>query len=255
MLNVLLFLPLLINRSDEQSMIRFCLFLSFCLLLFLPKTLFPQQIEAPLQWAEAWYGPNDLIVDGTMYLAENPKALGTPLFNTGEWFTNTSLYIKGEVFTGEALQYNLESDYFILRKTLPKGEIIFLQLNSLVIDSVRLEGHLFVNSKVFNEIDDDLGFVELIYDGKAMFFIKYSKKFLANYSEQKQHGEYSKQEQKRYLIEGNEVFHLNSKKSFLKHFEAIKSQIKKFLKSNSIKYKKASSEQLNQLLLFCYENQ
>lgn len=222
--------------------------------MLIPQILISQQIDDPFEWAEKYYGTSDLIVNGSMYIVENPGADGTPLFGSGEWFNNTRIYIKGNEFKDEALQYNLEFDFFILKKTLPRGEIINLKFNNLVIDSVRLNEHLFVNSKNIQGFNRDYGFVELIYFEKAVFFIKHNKEFLANYSEQKKYGEYSKQEQKKYLLDNNQVIQLNSKRSFLKHFESIKPEVKKFMKKQNIRYKKASANQLRQLLKFCYDN-
>jgi hypothetical protein len=109
----------------------------------------------------------------------------------------------------------------------------------------------FVNASLIREAPESFGYVEKVYDREFYFFIHHRKEFKNEYSESKPYGEYSEQISTPYLLKDGQLFKMNSKRDFLSYFEPHKRKLKSYLRKNKIRYKKANSGQLYQLLIYC----
>jgi hypothetical protein len=93
--------------------------------------------------------------------------------------------------------------------------------------------------------------VQLIYSGKILFLATYSKSFLKDFSDKSPYGKYSEQ-QSVYSIYNNQVLtKIASKKALLDYFDPHKKEIKKYLKHNKFKFKKASPSEWYSVIQFC----
>jgi hypothetical protein len=86
------------------------------LLILLPGIVFSQQnkpmitIDKVIDAAQKAYGPDDLLVKGSLYVPDHPEAEGNPYFQEEEW-TECLIVIKGKSFTIDSkAPINLEVD-------------------------------------------------------------------------------------------------------------------------------------------------
>lgn len=229
------------------------LLLSFWMFMFLNVISAQQEQENIYKQAETYYGYNDLLINGTLYMPKYPKAKGTPNFLSSKLFDETILFIKGEQFYNEALQYDIHLDCFYLNKSTEDGKTGTLKLNQDIIDSVQLGEHLFVKITSFSTEKSELGFVEVIYRGRECFIAKYSRYLEKSYDKENLYGNYSETKTDKYLVKNGKLIPMNSRKAFLNHFSEKKSKLKNFMRKNKIKYRKADPAQLKNLLKYCYE--
>jgi len=196
------------------------------------------------------YGSDDMLVNGRIYVPQHGLAEGHPYFEVVDWVFG-NLFIKGVLYEDVKLKYDIELDEFILFIKDKQDRKNYIVLNHHYVDSVYMGKYVFVNTDVLPEIEKDLGYAELVYDRDFIFLIKYTRDFKKEYSDSKPYGEYAEQKATRYICESGELVKISSKKAFLAYFEPDKKEIKKYLKKNNIKYKKANSGELYHLLNYC----
>ncbi len=204
------------------------------------------------KYASQKYGTNDLLVNGWKYYPDHFNAAGNPNFNNLDW-TNGNLVMRGETFENIDMTYKIEIDELILMKFLKDGSPAFVLLNKTFVESFTIDQHHFVNNSQIETNTDLNGFVELLYSGEFMFLIKHQKNFVANYSSDTPNGSISRQISVNYIFENNILHKITSKKMLLNYFEPFKKKIKKYMKQNNIRYKKATSTQLKKLMEYCDE--
>lgn len=198
------------------------------------------------------YGSDDILINGRIYVPLHSLAEGHPYFETLEW-VHGDLFIKGNHYVNVKLKYDIELDEFILSIKDKQERKNYIVLNRHYVDTVYMGKYVFVNTKELQQINQNIGYAELVFEKDFIFLIKYSKDFKKEYSESKPYGEYNKVVANRFISESGDLIKLNTKKSFLDYFESNKKEIKKYMKKNKIKYRKAKSGELNKLLNHCHE--
>ncbi len=228
-------------------------FFSNALLLGQNDSNIQSQISDVLTNTNLVYGPDEMLENGRLYIPDHPKARGNPYFTDSEW-KEGSLIVKGDVYSNVLVKFNVNLDQLILKKEYIKKEShIPIILNNNFIDSFSVEDRLFISLHTMPFIPELIGFAELIYKGRIIFLIKHNKEFINRYSQSNPYGDYSKLNSVNYIYEDERLTRLNTKRSFLNYFESYKKEIKKYIRQNSIRYKKATSAQLFELIKYCDE--
>lgn len=205
--------------------------------------------EQLLSYVNTVYGSDDMLVSGRFYVPMHSLAEGHPYFNIEDWVIG-KVFIKGTGFSDVNLKYDIELDEFVLFNE-SQDRKNYIVLNKHYVDSVTMGRFVFVNTTSLPEIGEDIGYAELVYDRDFLFLVKYKKDFKKEYSESKPYGEYNRQTNNRYLFENKTLVKLNTRKSLLAYFAGEKRDIKRYMKRNNIRYKKANSGELFNLLSFC----
>jgi hypothetical protein len=210
--------------------------------------------ESKLDCVErAYYGTNDLLLNGRNYFPYNTRANGHPYYRT-EDFREGTLYVKGRIFDSVLLNYNLERDQVILHQERSNSTMVQVVLSPTLIDSFEIDGALFIRKEYIPGLSEGSDFLRKIYGGKSNFYEMIHKIFLPVFTEVNPHGRYSDPE-KIYFLENKrqEVVKIKTKRNFLKTYSDHKSEVKRFLKKESIRFKSATDEQLVQLMKYCDE--
>jgi len=211
------------------------------------------QITDILKKTNRVYGPDEMLENGRLYIPAHPKAKGYPYFLGTGWPAG-NLIIKGDSFTNLKIKYNVNLEQLILRKEIENQEShIPILLNNNFIDSFDAEDHHFINLNAMPFNDELSGFAELIYQGQLIFLVKHTKEFIPRYSQSNPYGAYSKLLSIYYIYENDELTRLSTKRTFLNYFEPFRREVKKYMRQNSIIYKKATNTQLYELIKYCDE--
>ena len=227
-------------------------------LTFLPKFVFSQgkpnlsSTQRILDVAYQFYGPDDLLVNGSLYIQEHPRAEGNPYFQEEKW-AHGKLVINGKSFENIEFIYNVETDKVIIQSNDIMKNKMAVILNRDFVDAFYIDEHDFINLDQLNLVNSEKGFAELIYKSGLTFIFKYKKDFLKQYSQSNQFGSFSKLKSEKYIQSDDELKKLPTRKLFLDYFKSNRSQIKKYLRTNNIRYKTASKNELSGLLKFCDE--
>jgi len=250
----------LINQSKQPARLYFHYTL-FALLLFIfikPLCISAQETRVKHQEdllllisnTDSILGADDELINGVIYIQENLFASGHPFFLNSEWIKG-SITVNGKKHDGLFIKYNINTDELIIRAERKRGGTPVITLNNEFIDNFYLGDRYFVNSMNFEVKGIQTDFVEQLYFGSFAFYVSYSKLFNNDYNNKTPYGSYAKTTASYYLMQNDVITNIASKKALFNYFEPYKKDIKKFMKRNKIKYNKASSSQLYDLMQYC----
>ncbi len=208
------------------------------------------KLEKLKEYTEQVYGTDDRVVNGKAYLPIHFNAKGDPYFLTDNW-TESTLVINNEEYDGQETLYNIDIEKLILKTTLKSKEDVLLVLNTDFLEAFYFGEHYFVNGEKYFPNTKFKGFVEQVYNGDFKVVIQHQKSFVSQYTANSPHGFYSGTKSMIFIFDKGELKKLPTKKTMLDYFPEHKQEIKKFLRKNSIKYKKATANQLKQLFTHC----
>ncbi len=229
------------------------------LMLFSIKQSYSQQsaqsianlVNEILKYTGSIYGSDDRLITGKYYVPTHPLALGHPYLISRDWLPAT-LYIKGVIFNDVEVKYNIEDDLIILKRQYEQGLVDELLLNNSYIDSVRISGHLFINTSLVDEKISP-GYFEQIYNGGFVAYLKHKNSYKDELSPQMMYGKYMEPKTTLYLFDDNQLLEIASKKELMTHFSPNEKMISRFMKQNKIRFRKAIDEQFIKLLNYCDE--
>jgi len=155
------------------------------------------------------------------------------LFTTD--FITGNLTIDGKEYRNIRLKYDIYNDELI--SINEHG--IMLQLNKEMIDKFSLS----YNSQLYNfkRIDSDTtgamkGFVNILYEGRSAFYIKYMKEILLLAVENKY--DMFNQVIRVFFVKEGTVHRINSRREFLRLLKDHKGEVHQCMRSNKIKLSK-----------------
>ena len=210
----------------------------------------PPEIIKLFNESQSYYSINDEIINGCVYPLPNSKINGHPYLN-GQW-TGAIFFVNNKKYTNLLIKYDLTIDDIILKAEIENGIQKLINVNKFQIDSFIIGKSLFVNSRVFSPEEKKHTYFEQIYKGKYSLFKKYEKVFIKQYNNITPYGKYSNLRIDIYLFDNNKLINVNRRSLFIKCFEKDKqNEIKYFMKKNNIIYKKASHQELKELMNYC----
>lgn len=194
------------------------------------------------------YGLDALLTNGKKYIPQNNAVKGHPFWKSEDVFPAT-ITVSGRTFTHQWLKYDLNNQQFVLFYTNYNGQPGQIILHHPVIDSVRMENSLFIPNRhpLIRQ-----PFVQQIHKGKLSCTIAWSKDLTLNNMGHQAGYQYSKQHAQYYLHYKESDYRFNSKSSFLRIFNPMeRAEIRKYISSHHLKFKKMNDQQLRDLIIFC----
>ncbi len=237
-------------------------FLALVSIFFLPNESTGQGSNHPdhktiiefISEVQTIYGVDDELVNGYPYYPPDQLIGSHPYFKKEQWYIGT-VYMNGETFTKLPIKYDLTKDAFIIKATLHDKVMKLVQLNSLYVDSARINNQLFVHSRSFLNNLNNGNFYEQIYNDSQSdfgYFIRYTKKYLEQYTSIAPKGRFSDINVKQVLLYNEVLYDASNRRKFLKPFSRDqRGLIKSFLRKNDIKYKRADKKEIKQLMEYC----
>jgi hypothetical protein len=226
------------------------LFFSIMVLLCMHSTAQENtNLKKLLDTTNSFYGSSDLLNLGEVYQPEHVYARGHPYFVTDE-YTLASVTVNNTTFKEIKARYNIATDQLIIKARVDSGLLVTMVTKEDRINSFIISSHLFVNMKKAYPGKEVQGYCEQVYKRDKAFYIKYEKKFIDNYDDNTPEGFFSVLKVNKYIYRDGVFIPVNKKKELFKLYSNKKS-IKKFMRTNKIRYSKASSDQLKMLMQFC----
>lgn len=233
---------------------RLC-FVIFLLIILSFNTNIQSQTKQTLgdlkEYSIETYGTSDFLVNGWKFYPEHFNAKGSPNFQNLNWAEGTLTTTGGETFDGLELRYNIQMDEVVLKQVLSDGLPAFVMLNKDFISSFTILSNTFIKADKIASDKQITGYVEVVYTGDISFYLKHQKDFVGNYNANTPEGSFSKQITTKYIMIDDQLMKVQKKKALLALFPEHKKQIKKFISTNKISYKKATNSQLEMLLQYC----
>lgn len=200
------------------------------------------------------YGPDDILVFGKLYFKLHYKPDGHP-FLQNEDFLPGAVYIGNKVYSDVPLLFDIERHIFVIKAVTQDQSEKLVWLNPNRIDSVRLQGRLFIHSAHLPHELPRVGYFEIFGDDDLKLLIFHTKyyKSVRNITGDNSVGTYSKRYDVRVLFKDGELHRVTSRRNFLKAFEQDKRVLRRFMRKNRIRYRNAEARQLQSLINFCNE--
>ncbi len=209
------------------------------------------QIAVLYNLAESRYPINDEYINGFIYPVPKIRILGDPYYNSQDWREGT-LFINGKTYSGIFMKYDIIIDELIIKVKTELNIERLLAINKSQVDSFKIGFSLFVNSRNLFPNENKNTYYEKIYQGRLSLYRQFQKTFIEMYNSSSPEGKFSTQKSNTYIFDNQKLTSVNNEKSFLSCFEKNEQdRIKKYLKSNSISYKKMSVPQMIDLMDFC----
>ncbi len=223
------------------------------LLIFVFSELISQNtLEEVYNQTAKVYGIDDVLVNGSKYRSLHPVASGNPFFTDGT-FSEGDISLKGRDFKVVFLKFDIEQQKVILKVFPDSANFKVIVLNNNYINNFTLQGKYFVNISSLLKTNSVSGFYELVYHGSFVFGRSYKKEFVANYSNNYPNGKYSKIKKASFVFREDGKHRIKKNKDLYYLFPQKKDLIKRFIKDNKIKLRKASNHKLNILMQYCDE--
>jgi len=226
-------------------------FLTLILLLSFSSLFCQTTIGDLKEISEKKYGPDDILINGSSYVLSHPSANGNPFLGENK-FTLATINLKGRQFNNILLKYDIEQQMIILKVDNSYGSKIITLRDNYIKDFHLFNKH-FINLEEKGISDKNIKFLELVYEGNFIFGNYYSKSFLAIFSNKYPYGKYTKTKVSNYLFIKNKKVSINNKRDLLLVFPEHKHDIKKFIKKNKIKFRKATNSDFHKIMQYCDE--
>ena len=207
-----------------------------------------------IQFAEEQYGVNDVLVNGKLYFPFHKDVEGHPYYPENS-FVLGKIYINSQVFVDIPVKYDIEQQKMIIKVCENDKSIKLIVLNPKRIDSINIDGRIFLPSEKNSLILPQKRYFERIWNKGFQFVIYHHISFDPKKNRRNiTPGGFSAIYSDKIIIANNKIINVKSKRLFLKLFGSNKKKILEYMKSNNMRYRKANNSQLKQLMQYCYEN-
>ena len=204
--------------------------------------------------AQSIYGINDLLYRGLLYIPDHPKAESHPYFTNKEW-NRGSITLAGDRFDQIDIKYNVNLNLLIIKKQEAQtGAHQPVIIDNSIVDEFVIGDFTFTNLQRFDSADLLKGFGEILFNGKFIFYKKYSKDFINRYSQSNPYGQYSKLNTSHFIYQAGIKSRIRNKRALLNYFEDFRKPLKKYMRKEKFKFSKASKEEFYQLMKFCEQH-
>lgn len=230
--------------------LSFISFVSFGFILMTSYSSRGQAIQDELvKYAQKKYGTSDMLVNGWKYYPDHFNATGNPYFNQLDWENGSAETTHGR-FDELLLRYNVQMQELVLQKVLQNGETAYVMLNPDFINTFTIGDYDFINTDRLDLHSDLQGYFEVIYQGGITYLAKHTKMFVANYTANSPQGSISGQNTQYFLLDGEKLHKVQSRRALLNVFPDKKKEVKRFLKKEKIKFRKAGNRDLYKLMKY-----
>jgi hypothetical protein len=244
----------LIKPFIEHKTISFLCFLLLSNLLPAQTATEPahNQLQSFYEAVSQIYGTDPVLVNGTVYLENLGEIKGNPYFLSGEWIAG-DIFVRERRYENQKMKYNIETDELILNTGHNDSLFTTIKLNRALVDSFNMGEHHFTHSRRFFPGDSLNRYFETIEGSGFTFLQTHLKELNKKYSAFAPGGNYSEPESQRFIFKNGKLFKINNKKEFYSFFDKEKKDIRKFLRTNQIKYRKANTRELKLLISYISE--
>ncbi len=192
---------------------------------------------------------NQVLYNGRIWVNLYSKVLQDQFFFSNE-FLPGSVSISGRTFKNLKIRYDIFNDEIII----PTNHGSYLQLNKEMVDSFTIVWKS--KSYNFRNFRDDegasfKGYLNVLYEGTTRLFVKYQKKIQLLAVEGKYDEFY--QIHRIYIVNDSLTQLIRSKRELLNTFNIYKSQVRNYIKKNSLVVSARFPESLVQVIEY-YDN-
>ncbi len=175
------------------------------------------------------------LYNGSEYLYGGHNVTGSPYFKSSDILSG-SVYYDGNLYNGVSMRFDLVTNELVIldyTKNFPI-KLVTSKLDYFIIDSSR-----FINAgnNYGFSLPETAGFYQVLYHYKTAVFAKKEKQLVLS-SKLDENDSYYKEFDWYYIYADNKLYKVDNEKSVLNVFKERRSELKKFIAANKIKFKK-----------------
>jgi hypothetical protein len=174
---------------------------------------------------------NQALYIGKMWSNQYTNVKGDQFLFSRE-FLPGSLTLNGNIYRNILINYDIYNDEILV----PKNKASIVQLNKEMVDSFSVVNngiiYRFVNAQM-DSIQGIKGYVNQLYKGKSILFVKYKKEIEELAVDDKYDLFY--RSYRMYFLKDGKIYQVSSKGDLLKILKEDKIKIKDFMKKNRLK--------------------
>lgn len=217
------------------------------LLLFFFNTaiILAQQIEKD---EDIFRSSDPLLYNGKIYLFYPPPATEGNQFLSDRQFMPGSVKLRGVVYFGLLINYDIYNQQLILKYITPTGAALQIIISEAWLESFSL------NARNFELIatGDQKKIFQVIGGGPYRILYRWKKKLELNHFLGSTNRVFSKPRREMNLDRDSLILNYKNNKSFCSLFEAdARSEIRDYLRKQKIRVRKADDKSISGLISFC----
>ncbi len=202
-----------------------------------------QEYAALVEWA---YGQDQELVNGLQYYNRHPRSLGHPYLLEG-WVHQGSVSLRGKLYEGIWLKYDIYDQHVEVEYRTMNGADNQVILVSDRVDNFSIGTYFFEKLELEEEQEQ---FYQVIGEGRMVWYIRWKKKLVPVSGDSRFIEEYTSPKRSYLLKLDGSIHQFNSQKSFVQIFpKDVQKDLKKLIKSNNIRIRAASTEQLELFII------
>lgn len=194
-------------------------------------------------------GPESRLYNGLQYDLYDPHIKGNACYDDVATWSKGSVFYDGYLYTNVSMMYDIYKD-----------EVVILIYNnfmriSLISEKVRdfnlLDQHfIYVKNDPANSNSLSTGFYNELYSGKIQVLLKKTKSIQNSTDYTGNIIPYFSPAKDYYLFKNGKYYTVNSQGAFLNVFGDHKKEIKQFIRTNNIKFKKAPEKAMTAIAAY-----
>ena len=214
------------------------------------STLYTQSLQKAKSLYKNFIAENSHLYAGNEYLkpsTQGQKLIGTPYFLSDNMLVSTVLY-DGKKYDSVLLHFQIPDNVLVLIN--PVSNVSFQLLNEKV-------GYFIIDHHEFNKISTKAAlamhtnklYAEKLFAGKEIVWGLYEKKFALSSKAEDQSATYIDYNEY-YLEIGNTFYAVNSESELLNILKDHKSELKKFISKNKLRFKQDPENTLQKTMAY-----
>lgn len=217
--------------------------LLFCLYICCPS------LKGQQPYFENCYGPDASLYNGSLYAFHMPaNTEGIPFYETTN-FSKGSCRIRGIIYTGLQLNYDIYNQQVVFKYAAPSGGINRIVLSDAWLESFRLGDENFIvlraidsgSTKIFRETGS----------GSYRFLNYYYKELINASTVSGKNLRFSTPIRESYLLKNGDLLRFRGNKSFIRLFNKTDwPELRRFMRQNDVVLRKPDDRKATLLLDF-----
>lgn len=212
------------------------------LLFFIQEGIFSQDVS---RISDRIYGPDPLLFNGKKYTYFMPAGTGgNPFFRSSE-FSTGEITIRGEVFSGLLINYDIFNQKLLLQYRSEAGTPEIIEVSEAWLQKFSLGRIHFL----YLDGDELSGIFQVLGEGRYRILYRWRKTLRLSNSAGAAGYSFSAPIKERYVLADGQISPFGSKSKFVDFFPPEKrNDIRKYLQSGGLNVKKASDEVMTLLM-------
>ena len=195
------------------------------------------------------YGFDPLLYNGSTYSFFPRPGTGGSQYLVNEFDSNGAITLRGVTFTGLVLNYDIFNQQLVLKYINPTGAKSLMAISAAWLEKFELGGCHF---ETFAKADTIKSIFQVLGNGRDKILFSFGKELLLDSFKSNSNHYFSETRKGMFILTHGGITGFKNNHGFIAGFSTSKhDSIKKYLRKNNIKVKKASNWQMTELINYC----